>query len=156
MSEIGLDRVDRKILNLLQSDARMTNAELAEKVSLSPSACLRRVQRLEKTGVIDSYVTLVNQAALGLLSSVFVEVTLDKQSENSLDAFEEAVRNQPEIMECYLMAGDADYILHVLAKDPQDYERIHRRHITRLPGVLRIKSSFTLRAVCKKTKIDFL
>ncbi|PWB42044.1 MAG: AsnC family transcriptional regulator [Rhodocyclales bacterium] len=154
MRQIDLDKTDRKMLALLQADGRMTNAELAQRISLSPSACLRRVQRLEAAGVIAGYVALVSQEAVGRPTSIFVEVTLKSQSEEALKAFERAVRACPDVMECYLMSGDADYLIRVVAADTQDYERIHKQHLTRLPGVARIRSSFALRAVCKKTALD--
>lgn len=149
-----LDKTDRKILTLLQADGRMTNAGLAQRVSLSASACLRRVQRLEEAGVIAGYVALVRQEAIGRPTSIFVEVTLKSQSEESLKAFERAVQGCADIMECFLMSGDADYLIRVVAADTQDYERIHKQHLTRLPGVARIRSSFALRAVCRKTALD--
>lgn len=155
MRTIDLDKTDKKILGLLQADGRMTNAELAQRVNLSASACLRRVQNLESRHVISGYVALVAQEAVGRPSNVFVEVTLKSQSEESLRTFERAASACPEIMECYLMAGDADYLIRVVAADSEDYERIHRQHLTVLPGVARIRSSFALRAVCKKTALDF-
>ena len=108
MHKINLDKTDRKILAILQNDGRITNAELAKRIGLSPSACLRRVQRIEESGVISAYVALVQQEAVGRPSSIFVEVTLKSQSEESLRAFERAVVTCPDIMECYLMSGDAD------------------------------------------------
>jgi Lrp/AsnC family leucine-responsive transcriptional regulator len=154
MLQAELDRTDRKILALLQADGRMTNAALAERINLSPSACLRRVERLEQAGVIAGYVALVRQEAVGRPTSIFVEVALKTQSEESLKAFERAVRACPDVMECYLMSGDYDYLIRVVAADTQDYERIHKQHLTRLPGVARIRSSFALRAICKKTALD--
>jgi Lrp/AsnC family leucine-responsive transcriptional regulator len=151
---IELDAIDRSILTRLQADGRMTNAELAERVHLSQSACLRRVRRLEAEGVIAGYAMLLNQAAIGRPSDVFVEITLSGQSEDLLDAFEAAVRDCPEVMECYLMAGDADYLLRVVAADAQDYERIHRTRLARLPGVARMRSNFALRTVSRKTAFD--
>jgi len=148
---MALDKTDRKILNLLQADGRMTNAELAGRVNLSASACLRRVQRLENSGVIDRYVMLVRQEAVGKPTSVFVEISLKSQSEESLDAFEAAVERCPEIMECFLMAGESDYLIRVVVADAQDYERIHKQHLSRFPNVARIRSNFALRTVCKKT-----
>ena len=151
---IELDRTDRRILEQLQSDGRMTNAALAERVHLSPSACLRRVRRLEEAAVIEGYVMLVNQAAVGRPTNIFVEITLHGQSEETLDAFERAVAACPDVLECYLMAGDADYLLRVAAADTADYERIHRTELARLPGVARIRTSFALRTVCKKTALQ--
>ncbi len=146
-----LDATDRVILNELQVDGRITNAALAEKVHLSPSACLRRVRRLEQTDVISGYTTLLNRAAIGRSTTVFVEVSLTGQQEDLLAEFEREVGNCPEVMSCHLMAGIADYVLYVVADDVEDYERIHRTHLSRLPGVAQIRSSFSLRAVCEKT-----
>ena len=154
MHKINLDKTDRKILAILQNDGRITNAELAKRIGLSPSACLRRVQRIEESGVISAYVALVQQEAVGRPSSIFVEVTLKSQSEESLRAFERAVVTCPDIMECYLISGDADYLIRVVAADTQDYERIHKQHLTRLPGLARIRSSFAMRAICKKTALN--
>lgn len=154
MLNTQFDKIDRKILALLQADGRMSNAELAQNVSLSPSACLRRVQKLEESGVIAGYVALVRQEAIGRPTSIFIEVALKSQSEESLNAFERAVQDCPDIMECYLMPGDSDYLIRVVAADTQDYERIHKQHLTRLPGIARIRSSFALRAICKKTALD--
>ena len=155
MRTVSLDKTDKKILGILQADGRVTNAELAKRVNLSASACLRRVQNLEATKVISGYVALLAQEALGRPTNVFIEVTLKSQSEESLRTFERAASACPEIMECYLMAGDADYLIRVVAANSEDYERIHRQHLTVLPGVARIRSSFALRAVCKKTALDF-
>ena len=105
--------------------------------------------------MISGYVALVAQEAIGRPTNVFIEVTLKSQSEESLRTFERAASACPEIMECYLMAGDADYLIRVVAANSEDYERIHRQHLTVLPGVARIRSSFALRAVCKKTALDF-
>lgn len=150
---IPIDRIDRGILEQLQDDGRMTNAALAERVHLSPSACLRRVRRLEDEGVIEGYVMLVDQGAVGRPTNIFVEITLRSQSEEALDAFEQAVAACPDVMESYLMAGAADYLLRVAAAGTADYERIHRTHLARLPGVARIRTSFALRTVCKKTAL---
>ncbi len=148
---VAIDTTDRVILNQLQHDGRITNAALAEKVHLSPSACLRRVRRLEQANVINGYTTLVNRAAIGRSTTVFVEVSLTGQQEDLLAEFEREVGNCPEVMSCHLMAGIADYVLYVVADDVEDYERIHRTHLSRLPGVAQIRSSFSLRAVCEKT-----
>lgn len=153
MPTIDLDRSDRAILSQLQEDGRLSNVELARRVNLSESACLRRVKLLEEAGVIDRYATLLNQKAVGLPDSVLVEVSLTREQQEDLDAFENAVRRLPEVMECYLMSGEYDYLLRVVVADTADYERIHREHITRLPGVLRVRSSFALRTVTKKTAL---
>jgi DNA-binding Lrp family transcriptional regulator len=148
-----LDRLDRKILNVLQRDGRIANADLAEKIGLSPSACLRRMRALEEAGVIDSYVALLDQRKLGRRMDVFVEISLTGQSKETLESFERAVARSEEIMECFLMAGDADYILRLTAADPIDFERIHRDHLSQLPGVLRMKSSFAIRPIVKRTAL---
>lgn len=153
MPRAVLDRSDSAILNELQSNGRLSNVELARRVNLSESACLRRVKLLEEAGVIDRYATLLNQKAVGLPDSVLVEVSLTREQQEDLDAFENAVRRLPEVMECYLMSGEYDYLLRVVVADTADYERIHREHITRLPGVLRVRSSFALRTVTKKTAL---
>jgi len=129
----------------------MTNADLAEAIHLSPSSCLRRVRRLEDDGVIAGYTMLVDGTAVGKPSSVFVEIALNSQSEETLNAFEVAVAECADVMKCYLMAGDSDYFLRIEVADMADYERIHKSHLSRLPGVARIRSSFTLRTVCKRT-----
>ncbi len=141
-----LDKLDRKILRSLQEDGRISNSDLAEHVGLSASACLRRVRTLEAEGIIEKYVALLNPKKLGKCMSVFVEISLGSQSEEALSTFEKAVDRSTEIMECHLMGGDADYILRVMADDPVDFERIHRDHLTRLPGVVRMRSSFAIRS----------
>ncbi|HCB12083.1 MAG TPA: AsnC family transcriptional regulator [Gammaproteobacteria bacterium] len=146
-------RTDRQILRLLQSDGRMSNTDVAERVHLSPSACLRRIKRLEEEGLIEGYRMLLSQQAIGKPTNVFVEITLKNQNEEMLDAFERAVIQCPDIMECYLMAGDADYVVRVIATDVADYERIHRTYLSRLPGVARLRCRFALRTVCHKTAL---
>lgn len=144
---MDLDVTDKAILHALQSDGRITNIELAERVGLSPSACLRRVRGLEESGVIDSYAAVLDPAAIDRGTSVFVEISLASQQESVLDQFEEAVAIHPAVMSCHLMAGDADYLVHVVCSDVSDYERLHRTHFALLPGVARIRSSFALRTV---------
>ena len=144
---IDLDATDRNLLRLLQADARMTNAALAEEVHLSPSACLRRVRRLEESGVVTGYVAVLDRTMIGRGTSVFVEITLSSQQEDLLDEFETAVRDVPEVLSCHLMAGNSDYLVHVAADDVADYERVHRTHMARLPHVAKLKSSFALRGV---------
>ncbi len=148
---IELDKLDTAILDELQADGRMTSAELGERVGLSPSAALRRVRRLEELGVIDRYVMLVDPAAIGRTVSVFVEVSLDSQAEEVLDEFEAAIAQTPEVMSCHLMAGNADYLVHVVCVDVADYERIHRHALAGLPHVSRLRSSFSIREVCHRT-----
>ncbi len=148
-----MDRIDRAILHELQLDAKITNAELARSVSLSESACLRRVRNLEQAQMIRGYVCLVDQSKAGFPDNVFVQITLHSQQRSDLDAFEAAIRAIPEVMECYLMSGDADYIVRVVVQDARDYERIHSRQLTQLPGVDRVHSSFALRTVMKRTEV---
>ena len=152
---MAIDSVDRKILNLLQADGRISNADLAERIHLSPSACHRRVKQLEESGLIEGYVMIVDQETAGRPTNVFVEVTLKGQSDESLDAFERAVVDCPEIMECYLMAGQADYLVRLAVADIADYERVHRQYLSRFPGVDRLRTIFTMRTVCKKTALEF-
>lgn len=149
-----LDTTDTAILRILQEDGRVTNAELADRVALSPSACLRRVRRLEEDGVIDRYVALVDAGAVGRPTSVFVEISLSSQREELLDEFEEMIRTTPEVMECHLMTGDADYLVKVQCSDVADYERIHRQYLAVLPGVSRLRTSFALRTVLATTALD--
>lgn len=147
-----MDKIDRAILTALQRDGRISNVHLAEQVGLSESACLRRVRLLEQTGVIDRYVTLINQAATGKPNNIFVRVTLDGQQREKLAHFETAVRQVPEVMDCYLISGDFDYLLRVIARDNADYVRLHNE-LTGLSGVLRVQSSFALRSVINKTEL---
>jgi Lrp/AsnC family leucine-responsive transcriptional regulator len=148
-----LDDTDRRILAVLQLQGRITNAELSERVNLSPSACHRRVQRLEDDRIISGYVALVDARRLGKPTTVFVEITLESQAEDLLDAFERAVARVPDILECHLMAGTADYLLKIVAEDTEDFARIHRRFLSRLPGVRQMQSSFALREVLKTTAL---
>ncbi|MEO0495477.1 MAG: Lrp/AsnC family transcriptional regulator [Actinomycetota bacterium] len=145
-----LDRIDRRIVALLQRDARMTHAAIADAVHLSPSACLRRVRRLEESGVISGYHAVLDRERIGLGTTVFVEISLDSQHEHHLDEFEAAVEEVPEVVNCHLMAGDFDYLLQVVAADVADYERIHRTQMARLPHVAKVRSSFALRGVVER------
>lgn len=131
----------------------MTNAELAERAHLSASACHRRVQQMERAGLIDAYVALLDARKLGRPTTVFVEITLSGQADEVLEAFEREVRRVPDVLECHLMAGTADYLLKVVAMDTDDFARIHRQHLARLPGVAQMHSSFALRTVFKTTAI---
>ena len=150
---MSLDRYDRLILEALQRDGRISNVQLAAAVNLSESACLRRVRALEEEGYIDRYAALVSQPKVGLAGNVFVQIGLHREEERELAAFEEAVRNIPEIMECYLMTGEFDYLLRVVVADMADFERIHKESLTRLPGVARVNSSFGIRTVQRKTEL---
>jgi DNA-binding Lrp family transcriptional regulator len=153
MPKIDLDAIDVKILGLLQHEARTPNTDLAHAIGLSPSPCLRRVRELERKGVIRSYVTLLEPAAVGLPVSVFVSVSLDKQIEEVLEVFESRVVERAEVMECYLMTGDADYLLRVVVPDLHAYERFLMEHLTRIPGVASIRSSFALKQVQYRTAL---
>lgn len=150
---MDIDATDRRILTALQREGRMTNAELSERVNLSPSACHRRVQRLEASGVIDRYVALLDARKLGRPTTVFVEITLSGQADEVLEAFEREVKRVPDVLECHLMAGTADYLLKVVAQDTDDFARIHRQYLARLPGVAQMHSSFALRTVFKTTAL---
>ncbi|MDP5218445.1 Lrp/AsnC family transcriptional regulator [Ruegeria sp. 2205SS24-7] len=148
-----LDTTDRRILTELQKKGRMSNADLSERVNLSPSACHRRVQRLEAEGYIRDYVALLDARKLGVPTTVFVEITLQGQADEVLDAFEKGVSRIPDVLECHLMAGTADYILKVVAENTEDFARIHRQYLARLPGVAQMQSSFALRTVFKTTAL---
>ncbi len=150
---ISIDATDRAILHELQVDGRISNVNLAARVHLSESACLRRVRLLEESGVIERFAMIVDQAAVGVPGNVFAEITLVSQKQQDLDTFEAAAREVPEIMECYLVTGEYDYLLRVVVRDTVDYERVHHQHLTTLPGVARVKSSFSLRTVTKKTEL---
>lgn len=150
---MSLDATDRKILAALQKNGRMSNSELSEQVNLSPSACHRRVQRLEVDGYIRKYVALLDARKMNVPTTVFVEITLQGQAEEVLDAFEKAVARIPDVLECHLMAGTADYILKVVAENTEDFARIHRQYLSRLPGVAQMQSSFALRTVFKTTAL---
>jgi Lrp/AsnC family leucine-responsive transcriptional regulator len=148
-----LDRYDRAIVRELQADARITNSLLAEKVSLSESACLRRVRALEESGLIQGYTAIVDQQKAGYPVNVIVTITLDRQSQSGLEAFESEVRKIPEVMECYLMTGEHDYYLRLVVADLADFERVHKQHLTRLPSVARLQSSFAMRTVTRSRSI---
>ena len=150
---MSLDTIDRRILGVLQRKGRISNSDLSSQVNLSASACHRRVQRLEADGYIRDYVALLDARKLGVPTTVFVEITLQGQSDEVLDAFEKAVSRIPDVLECHLMAGTADYILKVVAEDTEDFARIHRQHLSRLPGVVQMQSSFALRTVFKTTAL---
>lgn len=153
MQNAPLDAIDRRILECLQEDARISNADLARAVGLSASACSRRVQDLEAKGVIQRYATLLDPVVAGMPVSVFVNVTLEKQVERDLDEFEAAIRALPEVMECYLMTGDSDYLLRVVASDVAAFRRFLMDHLTRIPGVANIRSSFALNQVKYRTAL---
>jgi Lrp/AsnC family leucine-responsive transcriptional regulator len=142
-----LPEIDAELLRHLQRNARMTNASLANTVRLSPSACLRRVRSLEERGYVRSYVAMLNPERLGLGVSVFIQVSLEKKDEATLQGFERAILKRPEVMECYLMTGDSDYLLRVVAPDVAAFERFLLEHLTKIRGIASIKSSFALKQV---------
>ncbi len=142
-----MNRTDTKILSLLQLDCRQTIGELAEKVNLSTSACHRRVKQLEESGKIDGYSARLNAKNLGYRIHVYVLISLTSQSDDSLSGFEKAVKECPDILECHLMAGDADYLVKIAARSTDHYERIHRRSLSHLPGISSMKSNFVLRTI---------
>lgn len=152
---LKLDKIDFAIIDALQNYGRISNADLADRVGLSQSACLRRVKSLENEDVIEGYVAVMNQTAADLPDNVFVQITVEKQTKELLAEFERIVKDCPQIMECYLMSGDSDYLLRVIVSDASDYEKLHMDVLTTLPGVSQIKSNFSLRTVTKKNDIPF-
>ena len=148
-----MDNFDKKLLSILQTNGRISNVELSEAVNLSESACLRRVKSLEDSGFIDKYVALLDQKRVGLTDTVFVHIVLKREEKSELLAFEEAVKEIPEILECYLMTGEFDYLLHLVVANMADFERLHNESLTQLPGVSRVNSSFAIRTVQKTTAL---
>lgn len=148
-----LDRTDVAILNSMQENSRITNADLARSVNLSPTPCFNRVKAMEEMGVIRKQVTLLEPAVLGLNVNVFIHVSLEKQVEDALSVFEKAIDDRPEVMECYLMTGDADYLLRVLVPDIRALEHFILDHLTKIRGVSNIRSSFALKQVRYKTAL---
>ncbi len=144
MADRKLDDIDRRILAALQADGRMTAQQLADRVGLSPSPCARRVRLLEEAGVVKGYVAVVDQAKVGLPISVFASVKLERQREDDLDRFLQAVARWPEVVDCYLMTGQRDYLLRIVVSDLESYERFIKDKLTRLDGVASIESSFAL------------
>lgn len=142
-----IDKIDRKLLTLLQADGRMSNAQLAAEVGLSPAASLRRVQRLESSGLIEGYNARLNTRLLGGQQTVYIEITLDRQNEVAMEAFERAVVALPEVQECHAVAADYDFLLRVDVDSGADYERLRRRELADLPHVQRMRSVFGLRSV---------
>ncbi|WP_298965797.1 Lrp/AsnC family transcriptional regulator [uncultured Methylobacterium sp.] len=141
------DEIDAAILRVLRGDGRISNADLAQQVGLSPSACLRRLRLLERSGVIRGYTALIEEAEGRGRLVVLTQITLDRQTEEYLVRFEAAVRRCPEVRDCYLMTGLSDYLMRIEVTDAGDYERLHKEVLSRLPGVARIQSSFAIRTV---------
>ena len=156
LRRLDLDAIDLRILGALQENARIANTELAAAVGLSPAPCLRRVRALEERGVIRKHVSLVSPAAVGLPVSVFVSISLERQVEEALKRFERVILARPEVMECYLMTGDIDYLLRVVCADLGAYERFVLDHLTKVPGVSSIRSSFALKQVKYSTALPLL
>jgi Lrp/AsnC family leucine-responsive transcriptional regulator len=153
-SIVQLDAIDSAILTELQSDGRLTNLELAQRVHLSPSACLRRVKRLEESGVIARYVALLNAKAVGQHGTSFTIVNLESLTHPMLEAFEQAVRDEPRVLDCYYVAGSNDYLIRFSYRDAEDLERFHTEVLMRLPGVMRSNSMLVLRTVKKTTALS--
>ena len=147
-----MDETDRKIIRALQQNGRLSNQDLSEKVNLSPSPCLRRVRNLEQAGVISGYAAIVDQEAYGLPVTVFLQVRLERHAEDSVGTFEAAVARIDEIMDCYLMAGDRDYLLKVVVASLADYEDFIRRRIHKIPGIASLESSFAF-GVVKRSQV---
>ena len=150
-AEAKLDTIDRSILNQLQHEGRLSNQDLAQRVHLSPSACLRRVKALEDAGVIDQYVALVNPAAVGRHGTSFTIINLESMNTAQLEAFEQAARDEPQILDCFYVAGSNDYLIRFAYRDAQDLERFHTDVLMRLPNVARSNSMLVLRTVKKTT-----
>ena len=151
-----IDDIDLQILHHLQNDARISNIDLADKVGLTPSPCLRRVKALEDRGVIRKYVGLVDPAKLGLPISIFINVSLERQEQGQLEEFETTIRRFPEVMECYLMTGSSDYLVRIVVPELQAFERFLADHLTRIPGVANIQSSFAVKQVVYNTQLPLI
>ena len=149
----NINPVDLRILNELQKDGSLSNVELARRVHLSPSPCLARVKALEASGTIDRYVALVSAAALGLGLNVFINISLKTQSKQALADFEQRIAEHDEVMECYLMTGDSDYLIRVAVTDMAALERFILDQLTPIPGLEKIRTSFTLKQVRYKTAL---
>ncbi|MEP4145783.1 MAG: Lrp/AsnC family transcriptional regulator [Halioglobus sp.] len=149
-----LDRTDKKILNAMQRNARISNLELAELVGLSPTPCSRRVKRLEESGLIDSHVTLLNQSMLGLKLTAYIGISMDRHTPDRFEAFEQEVMSYPEVMECSVVTGQSsDYLLKAVVADMEYYEKFLLGRLTRIPGVTGVHSSFELRRVVQRTRL---
>ena len=151
--ELRIDETDARLLRLVQKDADLTATQLSERLNLSPSACHRRLQRLSNLGAIRATVALLDPKVVGRTTTVFVEVSLARQADEVLDAFEAAVARIPDVLECHLTTGSYDYLLKIVARDSDDFARIHRRHLSRLPGVSKLQSSFALKTVFHTTAL---
>jgi Lrp/AsnC family leucine-responsive transcriptional regulator len=153
-AHVKLDRTDRRILQAMQSNARISNLELAEAVGLSPTPCSRRVKRLEESGIIRGHVTLLNQPMLGLKLTAYIGISMDRHTPDRFDAFEAEVANYPEVMECSVVTGQSsDYLLKAVVPDMEYYEKFLLGKLTRIPGVAGVHSSFELRRVLQRTEL---
>ena len=152
-AEATLDSIDRAILTELQREGRLSNLELSQRVHLSPSACLRRVKALEDSGVIAQYVALVNPRSVGRHGVSFTIINLESMNSGQLEAFEQAVRDQPEVLDCFYVAGSNDYLIRFTYRDAEDLERFHSDVLMRLPGVARSNSLLVLRTVKRTTAL---
>ncbi len=148
-----MDAIDRRILAILQADASLSNVELARRVHLSPSPCLARVKALEKAGVIRGHVALLDPKALGLNLNVFISISLKQQTRDALEAFEQAIRTREEVMECYLMTGNEDYLIRVAVADMEALERFIIERLSPMPQVENIRSSLALKQIRYKTAL---
>jgi len=153
MPIINLDRIDYGILHHLQNDGRIANTELAERIGLSPSPCLRRVKALEQQGVIKRYVAIVDSNAVGFGISAFVSVSLSTQEKPALDEFQSQIVTYPEVMECYLMTGTSDYLLRVVLPDLESYERFLMEKLTKISVIANIQTSFALKPLVQRTEL---
>ncbi|MBJ85934.1 MAG: ArsR family transcriptional regulator [Pelagibacterales bacterium] len=151
-----MDYIEYKLLNSLQKNARLTNLELAKQVGLSASPCLRRVKSLEESGVITGYSAIINQNKVHLSVNVFVQVSLERQSEERLQVFEEKIMEYREVMEAYLMTGEADYLLRIVVKDLQAYEKFLKDNLTKIKGIASIRSYFSLKQVTRKYNLPIV
>mgnify|MGYP001544205158 CR=1 FL=1 len=140
-----MDEFDRKIARALAANGRLSAVDVAAEVGLSPSACTRRIQALETAGIVRGYRAILDAAAVGLGIDIFVEITLDRQNDDALRAFEKALARSPNVLSCHLMSGSSDYLIHIVARDLPDFERLHSGVLGHLPGVARIESKFALR-----------
>ena len=153
-TNIKLDRIDKQILQLMQSNARISNLELADNIGLSPTPCSRRVKRLEESGIIDKHVTLLKPSALGLNLTAMISISMDRHTPERFDHFEASITALPEVLECLIVTGQsADFLLKVIVQDMQHYEQFLLGNLTRLAGVTGVHSSFVLREVVKKTAL---
>lgn len=148
---VEIDAIDRRILRELVRDARLSQVTLSDRVGLSPTACARRVQQLESSGILQGYSARIDARTLGYPMNVLVSITLERQSEDALAAFESAIRKCPDIVSCQLLSGSNDYLVQVQARDMEDFERIHKQHLSRMPGVARLNSTFVMRNVVRRT-----